>query len=149
MIEFAEDRSTDAQIRAHLEACDPHFVPRLSERVDIPAYAEKLAAKSRRFEAWNGEELVGLVAAYCNAPDRGKAFITSVSILPQEAGKGIASQLVARCIEAIREAGFGRLELEVGAANESALALYGKHGFRFVSQDAGMAKMTLELDGTR
>lgn len=144
---FAEDKADAAQIRAHLEACDPAFIPRLSERVDLADYAHKLAAKARRFEAWDGGELAGLVAAYCNAPDREQAFVTSVSVLPQAQGRGIASQLVGRCLAAIRDSGFRRLQLEVGAQNQGARALYEKHGLRFASEAGGMAVMTIELDG--
>lgn len=145
--EFSEDGADVAQISAHLKACDASFIPRLSDRVDIAGYAEKLAAKARRLEAWDGGDLLGLVAVYCNAPDRQRAFITNVSVLPRAQGKSIASQLMARCIEATRNAGFCRLELEVGVQNESAMVFYGKHGFRVVSADYGMATMAFELNG--
>lgn len=146
---YREDSAGAAQICAHLGACDAAFILRLSARVEIAAYAEKLAARARRFEAWGGDELVGLVAAYCNAADRQQAFITSVSVLPHAQGQGIASQLVERCIAAIREAGFRRLELEVGAENKGAIALYEKHGLRAVSDAGGTALMAIELNGTR
>ena len=147
-LEFSDGRADATQICGHLQACDAMFIPRLSERVAIAGYAEKLAARARRFEAWDGGELVGLVAAYCNAPDRRQAFITSVSVLPKAQGRGIASQLMDRCIAAVRDAGFARLELEVGAKNESAIALYGKHGLRLVAENGGMAVMAVELNGT-
>jgi ribosomal protein S18 acetylase RimI-like enzyme len=145
--EFTEDKADAAQICAHLQACDASFIPRLSDRVDLAGYAGKLAARARRFEAWEDGALVGLVAAYCNAPDRRQAFITSVSVLPQAQGRGIASRLVEHCIAATREAGFGRLSLEVGAENEGARGLYGKHGLRVISEDGDMAVMAIELDG--
>ena len=42
--------------------------------------------------------LVGLVAAYCNASDRRLAFVTSVSVLPDWSGQGLASRLIKDCI---------------------------------------------------
>ncbi len=145
-LEYGENRSDAAQIRAHLEACDAGFIPRLSDRVDIADYAGKLAAGAHRFEAWEGGELVGLVAVYCNAPDRRQAFITSVSVLPNARGRGIASQLVERCVTATRHASFGRLDLEVGAENEGARALYGKLGFCVVAEADGVTMMSIELN---
>jgi ribosomal protein S18 acetylase RimI-like enzyme len=115
----------------------------------LAVYAGKLTANARRFEAWDRGELVGLVAAYCNAGDRQRAFVTNVSVLPQAQGKGIASQLVRRCISATRRAGFGRLELEVDTANARAVALYARHGFCRISEGGGTAAMAIELDGTK
>lgn len=149
VLEFREDTADATRIRAHLEACDASFIPRLSDRVDLADYAGKLADKSWRFEAWDQAELVGLVAAYCNEGDRRRAFVTNVSVLPQAEGRGIATQLVGRCISAARGAGFGRLELEVSAANARALALYAKHGFCKTSEAGGTAAMTIELNGMK
>jgi len=87
------------QIAAHLRACDNMFVPPLSGRVDIDSYAKKIADKSIRFEGWVEGELVGLVAVYCNDGAAPFAYITSVSVLPQWGGRGIASQLVECCID--------------------------------------------------
>lgn len=145
-LEFSEDTADAARIRAHLEACDASFIPPLSDRVDLAAYVGKLTAHARRFEAWDAGELVGLLAAYCNCSDRRRAFVTNVSVSPQAQGKGIASQLVSRCISATRSAGFGQLELEVDCANDRAVALYARHGFRKTLEIGGTAAMTIELN---
>lgn len=134
-----------AQIAAHLQACDAAFVPPLSGRVDIDAYARKIDDKAQRFEAWHDGELVGLVAAYCNAPDRSVAFVTSVSVLPDWQGRGIASHLLENCIGHIRELGFARIELEVDSGNGAARALYEKHGFIVGSTEGRSVIMTLDL----
>lgn len=144
-LEFTQDTSNVATVRDHIRACDEAFAPRLSERVDIAAYAEKIGAKARRFEAWFNGELVGLVAAYCNAPDRQTAFVTSVSVLPHSQGRGIASLLMQRCVSEARALGFRRLELEVGFDNDSAIALYRKQGFVIASKADGVSIMALEL----
>jgi len=126
---FAADRADAAQIAAHLAACDADFVPPLSRRVDIAAYADKLVGHAVRFEAWEGGRLVGLVAAYCNDPDGCRAFVTSVSVLRGWAGRGIAVALMERCLSHARRLGFRRVALEVDAANGPARRLYEKLGF--------------------
>ncbi|MBW7832197.1 MAG: GNAT family N-acetyltransferase [Simplicispira suum] len=128
-IAYSVNRSSAAEIAAHLLRADAAFEPALSSRVDIRAYAQKLHDRAVRFEAWLGEELVGLVASYCNQPDGGKAFVTSVSVWPECQGQGNAAWLMRQCIEHVRGLGFGQMELEVDQRSLPAVALYQKLGF--------------------
>ena len=129
VLEFCANQTSAAQIAAHLRACDSAFVPPLSGRVEIDDYAKKIAENAERLEAWAGKVLVGLVVAYCNDTEGRVAFITSVSVLPACQGRGIASQLVTRCIGHAARLGFTRIELEVDQRNAAAGGLYEKHGF--------------------
>jgi GNAT superfamily N-acetyltransferase/2-polyprenyl-3-methyl-5-hydroxy-6-metoxy-1,4-benzoquinol methylase len=146
VIEFRTGHSNQEQVAAHLRVCDGAFVPPLSSRVNVGDYAEKIAAKACRFEAWVNGGLAGLVAAYCNAQDKGKAFITSVSILPGWQGQGIASQLMEDCITYLRGRDFALVELEVTNDNTAAIALYRKHGFAASGTRGPSIVMTLDLD---
>jgi len=123
------NRATEAQIAEHLLCCDADFVPPLSGRVGIGNYARKLASKAERFEAWAGGVLVGLVAVYCDDTERRAAFITSVSVLRELHGQGIALRLLEQGIGHVKELGFERLELEVDRGNASAINLYEKTNF--------------------
>jgi ribosomal protein S18 acetylase RimI-like enzyme len=145
-LDFGVNRASAAQVAGHLQACDHAFVPPLSERVAIGAYARKIAEKAQRFEAWADGELVGLVAVYCTDPEKRGAFITSVSVAPEWQGRGIASQLVGRCLEHVRAIGFGRIELEVDSRNTGAVALYGKCGFETDRTFGSAAVMYLRVD---
>lgn len=138
------NRATEAQIAEHLSYCDVDFVPPLSGRVEIGGYARKLASSAERFEAWAGSVLVGLVAVYCNDAGRGAAFITSVSVLREWQGQGIARRLFAQCIGHAKELGFERLELEADRGNASAIHLYEKTGF-IVGKATGRS-MAMHLD---
>jgi GNAT superfamily N-acetyltransferase len=89
-IQFYMNRAAKAQITELLVRCDADFVPQLSSRVAIPGYAEKITMNAARFEAWADDTLCGLVAAYCNDVERGSAYVTSVSVLHEYQGKGIA-----------------------------------------------------------
>jgi 2-polyprenyl-3-methyl-5-hydroxy-6-metoxy-1,4-benzoquinol methylase len=90
-------------------------------------------------------ELISLVAAYCNAPDKGTAFITTVSVLPDWLGRGIASQLIKNCVGHVRGLGFARIKLEVDGGNVPALALYRKLGFANVGVSGLPTVMTMGL----
>lgn len=128
-----------------LRTCDAAFVPPLSARVDVNAYARKLAAHARLFEAWDGGQLAGLLAMYCNDTAGGKAFITSVSVAPGYARRGIAGSLLRQAVAAARAAGMRVLALETGAGNAAALALYRKYGFTLTEQVSDMVHLTLDL----
>lgn len=144
-VEWFVNAADAGLIAAHLRACDDTFVPTLSSRVDIDEYAQKLAARSRRFEAWSNGVLVGLLAVYCNDLDGRIAYITSVSVMPVWRGHGIASRLIARCVENAAALGHMAIELEVGTRNEAALGLYEKHGFLPVRASAQTTNLRLAL----
>ena len=128
-VEIKRNLATAAEIATHLRACDGNFVPPLSQRVALDDYALKIVQRAERFEAWSGEQLAGLVAAYCNDCAFQTAFVTSVSVLPAWHGEGIASRLLQACTASVRQTGFKRIKLEVDAHNIAATRLYEKHGF--------------------
>ena len=144
-IEYSSGRAKELGISAHLSRCDNTFIPPLSSRADIAGYAWKMVEKAERFEAWAGGELIGLVAVYCNNPNRSTAFVTNVSILPAWRGKGVASQLMANCISHVHQLGFEHIELEVDANNEPAVSLYAKRGFSVVGQNGLVITMEIDL----
>lgn len=127
-IVYTVDRARPEQIAAHLEACDASFVPRLSARVSIAAYAAKIHQRALRIEAWSGQTLVGLVAAYVNRESRG-GFVTNVSVLEDYRRAGVATALLGRLIEHARGAGLAALSLEVSAGQPGAARLYESLGF--------------------
>ena len=128
-VEFGLNRASEREIADLLRICDADFIPPLSQRVQIDHYARKIAGQAVRFEAWAGGELVGLVAAYCNDREKRLAYITSVSVRREWTGKGIAGQLMTRCIEHAQAAGMRQVSLEVAPGNASAVRLYERCGF--------------------
>ncbi|MFN0063708.1 MAG: GNAT family N-acetyltransferase [Myxococcaceae bacterium] len=133
------------QLCAHLEACDPTFVPPLSQRVDIAAYSQKLVARAERLEVWSAETLVGLVAMYCNDLQSRVAFISSVSVLPAWTRRGLAHRLVVRAIALAKQHSMVRLDLEVATENIAAIRLYASAGFTVASMASGVKVLSLPL----
>jgi ribosomal protein S18 acetylase RimI-like enzyme len=121
-------------------------VPTLSGRVDIETYSRKIASRAARFEAWSGGALVGLVAAYCNDLETGIAYITSVSVLREWTGRGVAANLMKRCVEYARASGMRQLSLEVARDNSPAIKLYEESGFIADGADAPFVRMKLSLE---
>jgi ribosomal protein S18 acetylase RimI-like enzyme len=139
--------ATAQDIAEHLTLCDATFAPPLSERVDIGEYSEKLSAHAMRFEAWDDETLIGLVAAY---PDHAhsRMFISNVSVLPAWRGRGLAAGLITRCGDAARDLGLQGMALELSAENVAARRLYEKLGFVTTMDESDLGaplRMTLSL----
>lgn len=128
-VQYLSNKSSEVHIIEHLLQCNADFVPPLSSRVDINSYAKKIANRAMRFEAWSGDTLVGLVAAYCNDRETRIAYITSVSVLKAWAGKGIATRLINQCFEHANALDMQLIRLEVASSNTSAIRLYKKNGF--------------------
>jgi ribosomal protein S18 acetylase RimI-like enzyme len=116
-------------LAAHLRTCDHTFVPPLSQRVDIDAYAQRLADRAERFEVWQGQRLIGVVAAYL-PPGEAEAFVSNVSIDPAARGRGLARRLLTDTIAEAHRLGLRRLRLEVNPDNTAAANLYSTLGFR-------------------
>lgn len=128
-VKYLANSASGAEIAKHLLCCDADFVATLSKRVAIPIYAQKIASKATRFEAWSNGTLIGLVAAYCNDLDTRIAHITSVSVMKGWTGKGIATILLNQCVNHIKAVGLQEINLEVAAENLQAIKLYEKSGF--------------------
>lgn len=146
---YVVDRSRAADVLIHLLACDSRFVPPLAGRVDLHAYAQKLARHASRSEAWDRGTLVGLVAIYANDPERRIAHVTSVSVLESHSGQGIAARLLRQAMAQAGTFGMQHATLEVALANTPAIRLYEAIGFsRKTTQSDSATWCTMEFDLT-
>lgn len=141
--DVTRNKASVAEVIALLAACDSDFSPLLSERQDIPSYAKRLCERGERFEHWNAERLVGLVAIYCVTPKGAPAFITNVSVHGEYRGRGIGDTLLGAALDHARNRGFTHVALESDAGATPALKLYRKHGF--VQQQARGATLVMQL----
>lgn len=144
-VNYVENKASEAEIAEHLLRCDADFVPPLSKRLEINDYAKKIFAHATRFEAWSDNKLLGLVAAYYNDQKNRVAFITSVSVLREWAGKGIAAHLMNQCIEHAKKMGMLQIRLEVASNNRVAIKLYEKTGFELCESKESFFTMTQYL----
>ena len=146
MLRFVRDESSQDEVREHLGGCDDRFRPPLSTRVNITAYAEKIRARARTFEAWEKQRLVALVAVYADVPE-GTAYITSVSVLPGFERRGIATKLLSSAIESLEREGIRSVMLEVSAVERAARRLYEKFGFAVEEERGEFCLMRAVLPG--
>ncbi|MBP9932976.1 MAG: GNAT family N-acetyltransferase [Chitinophagaceae bacterium] len=133
--------ASEDEIKSHLLKCSAYFYPPLHEKIDIQAYSKKINRHSVTFEAWDGNDLVGLVAAYLNDLESRSGFITNVSVVASYMGRGIASELLDICVQYSKEKGFNEIKLEVQERNTPAIFLYTKKNFIEVKNEAGTILM--------
>ncbi len=98
-------------------------------------YAQKVCLHAVRFEAWKGDQLVGLVAVYMNDEGKEKAFVTNVSVVHEYVGRGIASLLIEQAMLEAKQQKLKKIILEVSANNPAAVSLYRKMNFVVDKQD--------------
>jgi ribosomal protein S18 acetylase RimI-like enzyme len=142
-LDFKVNACTEEDIRSHLSGCDRRFSPPLSDRVDIGEYSRKLRLSAVTFEAWNGESLVGMVAAYIDTRAR-SCFITNTSVLAEFSRRGIAAKLLAACLERARAEKVETASLEVSKDSHPAIRLYTKFGFQVVGHRGDFLTMQCE-----
>ena len=148
-LDFKVNACTEEDIRSHLSGCDRRFSPPLSDRVDIGEYSRKLRLNAITFEAWSGESLVGMVAAYIDTRAR-SCFITNTSVSPEFSRRGVAAKLLAACLARARAEQVETVSLEVSQDSRAAIGLYTKFGFQVVGNREGLLKMQctqLKLQG--
>lgn len=143
---FHHNQSAASQVFQHLRHCDLSFMPPLSSRLSIADYSNKIYSFAERFECTVEDQLIGLIAMYCNDPLSKNAHITSVSVYPEHQGLGIAKRLMQMAIQWANSLHFQKISLHVNPKNEQAIQLYHKFGFSIVQHTADeMVEMTLTL----
>lgn len=148
-IEYTLKKATEEAILQHLQACDNNFLPPLSKKINLQAYAKKIYDNTVTFEAWDNNILIGLVAAYFNDTDKIVGFITNVSTIKEYGGQGIASKLMNQCILYGQQHNFESIHLEVFSENRVAFNLYKKFGFTEIAVRNNNLLMKFDLKKTK
>lgn len=119
-----------AEIEKYLIKADKFFIPALSEKVNIKAFATKFHNNGIVITAVHNNNIIGLLAFYCNDMKGKLAFITNMSVLPEFYGKGIAAKMMNHCVKYVIEKNFIYIGLEVNKLNERAISFYIKYDFK-------------------
>lgn len=148
-ITFKTKTASEHEVLGHLSACNDSYVPPLSRKTDLISYSKKIVEKAITFEAWNENELAGLIAAYFNDGEKHAGYITNVSVLPEFSGKGIGSELLSRCIDHAIKGNYREIRLEVNKANTKAISLYRKNDFVQTGENGDDVVMTWKNNGRK
>jgi L-amino acid N-acyltransferase YncA len=144
-ISFLTNHASVDDIARYLASCDKRFMPALSTRVDINAFAEKISTRAERFEAWSDGQLIGLVATYCNDYETRDAFITYGCVLDGWTRHGVALNLFKKSIDYARQQGMRRIRAEINPNNAKIIGLFQKLNFEFEKESNNSQIVTLGL----
>jgi ribosomal protein S18 acetylase RimI-like enzyme len=135
----------ETEIYSYLLENDQIFAPPLSTRLELKNYALKLKKFAIHFCAFQNETLVGLLACYFNDPTTKIAFISTVSIIKEFQGKGLANRLLTTIKKYSINNGFNQIRLKVHISNRPAIKVYSANGFLEVSRKMDWIEMALNL----
>jgi ribosomal protein S18 acetylase RimI-like enzyme len=142
-IDYKINSASVYSIFTHLSHCNNQFVPKLSTRVSLDAYANKISDKAILFEAWADETLIGMVAMYLDEQNHG--FITNVSVYSEYSGKGIAKQIFVHLMEYSNSFRISEIKLEVSSINFAAINLYENFGFKSIKEENNQIIMSKKI----
>ena len=144
-IEYKTGVASQNEIYIHLLDCDRYFIPTLSDKVKISEYSEKIFKLAINFEAWDINKLIGLVSMYVNEESTSSGYITNVSIINEYKNRGIASNLLKKCIKYSKDINLNWISLKVNTKNVSAVNLYNKFNFMEEKHKNSSSFLKLEL----
>lgn len=123
------------EILKYLVRIDEDFVPSLSTRVDLEAYAHKLLDKADlTYELDEKGAIIALLACYLNLDSRA-AFVSLVSVDNAHRGKGLGKKVFINAIEKCEKNGMLSIKLEVAKDNCAAISLYESLGFNSINSE--------------
>lgn len=120
---------TVRMVKSFLQKVDQIFPTALSEKQKLDEFADKLCTKATLCAAYEGNEIVSMVAGYTENIVDNKAYISIVATCPEKQGRGYASKLVKEFIAICDTKGIEAVHLYAASVNCPALNMYARLGF--------------------
>ena len=140
------DDSVDAAVEMYRDYPEEHRsmgLPPTTER-EIRDWLWRLHERGTNLLVWDGDRVVG----HCGfAPDDGVEPEFVVYVDPAYHGRGLGSELTRQAVAYAADAGHRALVLHVDERNQTAVAVYRKHGFVVENRSGTELRMRLPLDG--
>ena len=122
------NHSSSEEIALFLSDNAAAFNPPFDRSVDIVSYAQKLFDHAVRFELYDGDRMVALLASYVNT-ENSVAYVPYVCVEEGCKGCHCGQRLLEELYRYCRDKGVASVRLEVRSNNTRAVAFYEKQGF--------------------
>lgn len=127
-----------------LKELDSVFQPKLSERVDIKHYAEKLSEHAELFYVSADGRDVANCAVYMN--QNTTCFISSFAVAKNMQREGIGTRLMQAVISEGSKKNMKAIELDVHVCNHAGIHFYTSQGFQKKTQQGEWVEMYRKLN---
>lgn len=149
MLKFSINLSDKHQIKDHLLRMDTDFQTTVNSRVDLDEYAEKVATKATRFELFDNENLVALIAGYINQEAQ-FIFVTLYSIEKEYRGTRTFLGLYGKLLKFIEERNANELVIkEIHAESDkdrhTQILVWKRLGFKELKRERESVFMVKEV----
>lgn len=137
---------TAESILKFLKLIDGDFTPSLSEKTNLEMFALKLKEHADLFYDLSEDgEIKALVCMYANDYEKKYAYIPLVGVHPQFRGQGLAAKLLLDAVDFVKAKEGLIKTIGIHSNNPIALKIYGKIGFKTVSEQNGRVYQELSL----
>lgn len=133
-------------IKQLLEEIDNEFTPRLSQRLNIDEYVDKIILKSMILPVYDCGVLNAFISFYCNDQLDKTAYLTMIAVRSAFRKKGIAKLLLDYATGFLKRAGFEKFLLEVHRQNVNAIRLYQQTGFTVFKESGDVYFMVKKIE---
>lgn len=113
-------------------AQDITFSPPLSSKVNINEFVQKIMASAIIVKAVLNNEIIGIASFYTNDFISFEGHLTLLTVDEKYRNMGIASALIDKMFEILKEKGMISVDLTTELENENARKLYEKMGFEII-----------------
>ena len=124
---------------------DDEFIPKLSVRLNLDEYVDKIIAKSTIVPVYENGVLNAFISFYCNDLKDHVGYLSMIVVKRDYRNKGVAQLLIEYAISFLQHSGFKYFRLEVNKQNVKALNLYKKSGFTIFQETVDVFLMEKKL----
>lgn len=129
-----------------LEKIDKMFPIALSDKISLETLAKKIINNGNVICCYVDGEFAGQIAFYCNDIGTKRAYFSTLAVIEDFQGKGIAKQLLKKAIELCERSGMETVTLYTHSTNTVAVKMYQSLGFFEVPSDRdGDIKFSLKI----
>jgi len=113
----------------------PYLPSLASGQVDCDALVEKYIRYGAVLELQATPLPAGFAALYCNDLQTGRAYLSTLVLLPEYRDRGLGKYLLRTALDYAHQRQMQWMELEVRKDNTNALRFYQKNGFAFTGRE--------------
>ena len=134
-IQFEINKLPEKRISDFFKEHDNDYFERLSDRIDIDDYSQKVYQNATHFTLNDNEKLIGFSPCYFNDDTKEKAYISSLTIIDGYRRSKHGTNLLSHIKAFATEQGVKQLIVSVHSKNQNSINFYNKNAFSIGEQN--------------